>query len=32
VAWGYVREADVALGEAMLDRVAGLLHGLGAQR
>jgi len=32
VAWGYVRHADIAAGEAMLDRVAGMLHALGAER
>jgi four helix bundle protein len=31
VAWGYIRRPDIAPGEAMLDRLAGMLHGLGAQ-
>ena len=32
VAWGYIADEDAAVGEAMLDRLAGMLHGLGAQR
>jgi four helix bundle protein len=32
VAWGYVRAEDVDAGEKLLDRVAALLHGLGARR
>jgi four helix bundle protein len=32
VAWGYVSSSVIAEGEAMLDRVAGMLHRLGAQR
>jgi four helix bundle protein len=32
VAWGYVRTSDVEVGEALLDRVAGMLHSLGARR
>ncbi|HEY2510790.1 MAG TPA: four helix bundle protein [Polyangiaceae bacterium] len=32
VAWGYVEHADIADGEALLDRVAALLHRLGARR
>jgi len=32
VAWGYVNASEIADGEAMLDRVAGRLHGLGAVR
>jgi four helix bundle protein len=32
VAWGYVRAPDVEDGDRILDRVAGLLHGLGAVR
>jgi four helix bundle protein len=32
VAWGYVAPADVEAGDALLDRVAGMLHGLGATR
>ena len=32
VAWGYVAEAEVAEGEALLDRVAAMLHRLGARR
>jgi four helix bundle protein len=32
VAWGYVGEAEVAVGEALLDRVAAMLHRLGARR
>jgi four helix bundle protein len=32
VAWGYVRAADVAEGEQLLDRVAAMLHRLGARR
>ena len=32
VAWGYVRDSDVAAGDALLDRVAAMLHRLGARR
>jgi four helix bundle protein len=32
VAWGYVDASQIEPGEALLDRVAGLLHGLGARR
>jgi len=32
VAWGYVEAAHIQAGEALLDRLAGLLHGLGARR
>jgi len=32
VAWGYVEASQIERGEALLDRVAGLLHGLGARR
>jgi four helix bundle protein len=32
VAWGYVRVAEIDAGDAILDRVGGMLHGLGAQR
>jgi four helix bundle protein len=32
VAWGYVAERDIDTGEARLDRVAAMLHGLGARR
>jgi four helix bundle protein len=32
VAWGYVADADIAEGEALLDRVAAMLHRLGARR
>ncbi len=32
VAWGYIAEAEVAAGEALLDRVAAMLHRLGARR
>jgi len=32
VAWGYVGGSDVEAGERMLDRLAGMLHGLGAER
>ena len=31
-AWGYVDASQIERGEALLDRVAGLLHGLGARR
>jgi four helix bundle protein len=31
-AWGFVDRADVAAGEALLDRVAAMLHRLGARR
>jgi four helix bundle protein len=31
VAWGYVAADDVAIGDAMLDGVAAMLHGLGAR-
>jgi len=32
VAWDYVVAADVEPGERTLDRLAGMLHGLGAER
>ena len=32
VAWGYVADGEVAEGEALLDRVAAMLHRLGARR
>ena len=32
LAWDYVRGSDVEVGERMLDRLAGMLHGLGAER
>jgi four helix bundle protein len=32
VAWGYVDAHDIEAGEALLDRVAAMLHGLGAGR
>jgi four helix bundle protein len=32
VAWGYVDAQDIESGDAILDRVAAMLHGLGAQR
>ncbi|MGD0525548.1 MAG: four helix bundle protein [Polyangiaceae bacterium] len=32
VAWGYVGEAEIVEGEALLDRVAAMLHRLGARR
>ena len=32
VAWGYVETADVEPVDALLDRVARMLHGLGARR
>ncbi len=32
VAWGHVDASQIQPGEALLDRVAGLLHGLGARR
>jgi four helix bundle protein len=32
VAWGYVAAGDVEAGDAMLDRVAAMLHRLGAKR
>ena len=32
VAWGYVETADIEPGEALLDRVAAMLHRLGARR
>ncbi len=32
VAWGYVSPADIAAGDALLDRVAAMLHRLGAKR
>jgi four helix bundle protein len=32
VAWGYVEARDVEAGERLLDRVARMLHGLGAGR
>jgi four helix bundle protein len=32
VAWGYVEPAEIRDGEALLDRVAAMLHRLGARR
>src|SRR5580700_1925775 len=32
VAWGYVSGSEIAEGETLLDRVAGMLHRLGARR
>ena len=32
VAWGYMSPSDITMGEATLDRVAGMLHALGAER
>jgi four helix bundle protein len=32
VAWGYVEPQDIEAGEARLDRVAAMLHRLGARR
>jgi four helix bundle protein len=32
VAWGYVQARDIEAGEARLDRIAGMLHSLGARR
>jgi four helix bundle protein len=32
VAWGYVQARDIEAGEARLDRIAAMLHGLGARR
>jgi four helix bundle protein len=32
VAWGYVAASDIQAGERLLDRVAAMLHRLGAQR
>lgn len=32
VAWGYVEARDIEAGEALLDRVAAMLHRLGARR
>jgi hypothetical protein len=32
VAWGYVQPRDIEAGEARLDRVAAMLHRLGARR
>jgi len=32
VAWGYVEVSDIQPGDALLDRLGGLLHGLGARR
>jgi four helix bundle protein len=32
VAWGYIDAHDIEAGEALLDRVAAMLHGLGARR
>jgi four helix bundle protein len=32
VAWGYVQARDIEAGEARLDRVAAMLHRLGARR
>jgi four helix bundle protein len=32
IAWGYVSNEDIAAGEHLLDRVAAMLHRLGARR
>jgi four helix bundle protein len=32
VAWGYVEAREIEAGDAVLDRVAAMLHGLGARR
>ena len=32
VAWGYLETSDVERGDAMLDRIAAMLHRLGARR
>jgi four helix bundle protein len=32
IAWGYVLEGEIEAGEALLDRVAAMLHRLGARR
>jgi four helix bundle protein len=32
IAWGYIEAPDVEAGEALLDRVAAMLHRLGARR
>ncbi len=32
IAWGYVDASDLEAGEALLDRVAAMLHRLGARR
>ena len=32
IAWGYVNAPEVEAGEAILNRIAGMLHGLGARR
>jgi four helix bundle protein len=32
IAWGYVTADEIEPGEAVLDRVAGMLYGLGARR
>ena len=32
LAWDYVGASDIDAGERMLDRLAGMLHGLGAER
>src|SRR5215468_9160415 len=32
VAWGYVQAHEIAAGEQLLDRIAAMLHGLGAKR
>jgi four helix bundle protein len=32
VAWGYVQARDIEAGEARLDRIAAMLHRLGARR
>ena len=32
VAWGYIPASDAEPVEALLDRIAGMLHGLGARR
>jgi four helix bundle protein len=32
VAWGYVKARDIEEGEALLDRIAAMLHRLGARR
>jgi four helix bundle protein len=32
VAWGYVETREIQAGDSLLDRVAAMLHGLGARR
>jgi four helix bundle protein len=32
VAWGYVQASDIEAGDRALDRIGGMLHGLGARR